>query len=196
MPMEKSNQPEENPFASPRSMESAAFRTETDDPEQAELSAFVGSNAKYYLPKWRNRPNNFGFNWAAFFLGPMWMAYRKMYRVVGGYLAIVMALTALELVVFNILLQEEMPAIFDRVLNIGLAIGCGVLANRLYFKHAQRLIDRARDEQPDYSVRLTMLQSWGGTSWLGVFGMFVLLCGFVALLMFVYVALEPAGLVP
>jgi len=157
---------DDNPFAPPRTLE-PAYRPaeEYDDPEQAELAAFVGRKAKYYLPRWSGA-GGAGFNWAGFFLGPFWMAYRKMYWAVGGYAVIILALVLGEMVLLNIVLGEEMPAAVDRIINLGLAIGCGSLANKLYLKHARRQIARAREEEPELTARLDLLSRRGGTSWL------------------------------
>ena len=46
--------------------------------------AFIGSRGNYYLERWRQveAGNQIfaGFNWAAFFGGLAWLAYRRMFR--------------------------------------------------------------------------------------------------------------------
>ena len=187
----ETNPPEDNPFAAPRSLEQAEVTVAGDDPQQTELIAFVGRNAKYFLPRWERAQGNYGFNWAAFFLGPLWMAYRKMYRVTAIYLGIVVLLTVAELIVFDLLLKEEMPRVVDRVITIGLAIGCGYLANSLYLKHARRAIDRAHREEPEPVARLALLRRRGGTSWLAVFVLILIFIGIVLAAVGALIALEP-----
>ncbi|MCE9553603.1 MAG: DUF2628 domain-containing protein [Planctomycetes bacterium] len=190
----ETNRPEDNPFAAPRSLEQAEVTVEGNDPQQTELIAFVGRNAKYFLPRWERTQGNYGFNWAAFFLGPLWTAYRKMYRVTAIYLGIVVLLTVAELVVFDVILKEEMPRAVDRVITIGLAIGCGYLANSLYLKHARRAIDRAHRVEPEPVARLALLRRRGGTSWLAVFLLLVLMIGLFALVVGVLIGMEPTVL--
>src|SRR5690606_8134657 len=63
-----------------------------------ELKLFVRDNVKYYMGKWRQYlcpDKQAGWNWAAFFLGLLWVAYRKMYAKFFGILMIVLVLNLL-----------------------------------------------------------------------------------------------------
>lgn len=55
-----------------------------------ELATFVGNNTAYYLPRFRRfsrEGSKCNWNWAAFFLTPYWLLYRKQY--VAGVLVLV-----------------------------------------------------------------------------------------------------------
>ncbi len=55
---------------------------------EEEIRAFVGSNADYFLKKWRpaleGLSNKAGFNCAAFCLSGFWFPYHKMYAATVG----------------------------------------------------------------------------------------------------------------
>ncbi|UTR13373.1 DUF2628 domain-containing protein [Salipaludibacillus sp. LMS25] len=50
--------------------------------ESDNIQPLIASNVTYYINKWHASPAPFsfsGWNWAAFFLAPFWLAYRHMY---------------------------------------------------------------------------------------------------------------------
>ena len=47
--------------------------------EKWQMEAFIGANVEYFERKWGGSSDYAGWNWAAFFLGPSWLIYRKMY---------------------------------------------------------------------------------------------------------------------
>jgi hypothetical protein len=75
-------------------------RVETSAPSEAEIWAFIGKKADYYLRKWHpalyDSRRAQGFNWAAFGLLGLWLPYRKMYRVTLILFGIIAAETLLE----------------------------------------------------------------------------------------------------
>lgn len=51
------------------------------DYSSADYALYTQLNAKRYLPKFRKiKEKKMTFNWAAFFLGPQWFLFRKMYK--------------------------------------------------------------------------------------------------------------------
>lgn len=61
-----------------------------EDLTASELAAFVGPNTAYYLPRFQKmarKDSKCSWNWAAFFLTPYWLLYRKNY--VSGILLLV-----------------------------------------------------------------------------------------------------------
>ncbi len=149
-----------------------------DDIKAADLYAFVGQKAEYYLPRFRRMAKNgkhSSWNWAAFFFGPLWLLYRKMY----AYGAIVIILELLQAAVSEIafsaigfamtdemtyaeiyaaveaalLIPENMYYllagwVLSAVLFI-ISIALGIYGNRLYFNHCGKTIARLREKTPD-----------------------------------------------
>jgi hypothetical protein len=67
------------------------------EPTDEELTAFVGTKADYYLPRWRASQQRLGgFNFAAFFVSGFWLPYRKMYRTTLLFYGLVLAVCIVE----------------------------------------------------------------------------------------------------
>lgn len=165
----ESDRSDENPFASPRTLEvMPAYGIETD-PDMQELATVVGSKAKYYLPRWKQNPSSnqrgFGFNFGAFFFCGMWMAYRKMYRMALIFYGIILLITVAELILFvGIMGQAESPQGMDLIIGLGAGIICGSLGNSWYLKHARRIIAEVSEHLPAGDARLEVLRQRGGTN--------------------------------
>lgn len=171
-----------NPYASPAAHEPAP--ESVTDPQLAELSTFVGAKkAAYYLKQWRpllsGASRSTKVNWTAFFFAGFWMAYRKMYWQAAVLYGVIIAITVIEFVLFDLAMGHEMPALADRAVSIGLAAICGVYANRWYLQHAQRQIADIRATVPTEGRRSEIARR-GGTN-------FVFALGFNVLAMFVLV---------
>lgn len=130
------------------------------------LRAFVGPGADYYLDVAQDFRDGVRYRYhiPAFFLGVLWMLYRKMYAV---FFITVLVLTLeqqLEKLGFPQL--EKIPA-WNVLLNLITASVIGFLANRWYLSHA---LDKIAEVQalnlPDEQT-LAELRRRGGTSWLG-----------------------------
>ncbi|MDO4770184.1 MAG: GYF domain-containing protein [Brachymonas sp.] len=105
------------------------------------LALFVGENYPFYARRWAESDQRFGgklsWNWAAFFLGPIWLVYRKMYAHCAALLAASLALTALA--------QASGVSVEDILkwqMHAGPAISflLGLFGNWLYRLHAQRKV--------------------------------------------------------
>lgn len=138
------------------------------------LRAFVGPSADYYLDVARDFRDGVRYRYhiPAFFLGILWMLYRKMYALF-VITALVMTLEQqLETWLFPQL--EKIPA-WNVLLNLLTASVVGVFANRWYLSHA---LDKIAEVQtlnlPDEQT-LAELRRRGGTSWLGPVALLVLL---------------------
>jgi Protein of unknown function (DUF2628) len=118
---------------------------------EQEIRTFVGPKADYYLKKWRlaleGSGSATGFNWAAFFLSGMWLAYRRMYRFAAIFFGIFLLEGLIETVVYvGILGRPEAPMGFGRVLGFVASLVCGALANQWYFSHARETISEVRSQ--------------------------------------------------
>lgn len=111
---------------------------------------FVGTKYLYYKDKWEqviiNRKFFKGINWAAFFLGPIWMGYRKMY-----FYLLLFVLACLLMVAFNI------PAILT-------FIPLGIAANVIYFLFVRNKLVGLYSEFKEPNTLKKAAKKHGGTS--------------------------------
>jgi hypothetical protein len=184
---------EDNPYRAPVFSEPppiAPLSTLTE----AEIRAFVGKRAHYYLKKWPWSLDYFGrakgFNWAAFFFSGSWLPYRKMYKTALVFFLIAVAVTVVEeIVVVSGLLSEGAATVFDRVTNLAFPIVCGMFGNSWYLAHAKREIARIRalgHQGEDYYEELARR---GGTDFVAALGFFVLAVASMYLLSLVELSL-------
>ncbi len=130
-------------------------------PEQ--LRTFVGPRADYYLKRWQRLEASKapGFNWAAFFFGPYWLLYRRMFRTFWISLAVIGGITVL----LVLATKGDPPRILDAFIAIATTIFFGRFGTYLYYLHTRRKIALlSLAGEPD-SQRLTRA---GGVGWLGV----------------------------
>ena len=147
---------------------SAAPAPAASTAEEEDLRAVVGPNAAFYLAAWRNTPTGrdggTGFNRAAFFLGYLWLGYRRMYGRAVALFAVLLAEVVAEEVLFCALLGfARPPAILTPVVGFTLAVVCGACANRWYLAHARQVIADVRRGHPEDGVRAELVAR-GGTS--------------------------------
>lgn len=145
------------------------------------LRLFVGPNYEYYVRKWKilqgkRSPNS--WNWAAFFAGLAWMAYRKMYRYSWFFIAAIVVEELFELA-FNF------PASLSNAINIAIAATYGWQGNYWYKLHCERkLREIAPSGVADNAARLCIAREGGTNIGAGI--------GFVAvavILLFIMAAL-------
>ena len=110
-----------------------------------------------------------GFNIAAFFLGVVWLFYRKMYSY--GFMAIGL------IVVIGMV--EILLGIESSGANIGLAVAFGMFGNTLYRHHVDQQIAKTR-QLGSGSVN-TELENRGGTNIVAGSILLVIWLGLVAL---------------
>lgn len=192
----------ENPY---RPGNLATEFTEFDESLEAEvdqLRSFVGPRASYYLHKWTPRlqdpdASDVSLNWAAFFLGVFWMAYRKLYRTMFLFLGAIIGLSIAQQFVFvNLLGQRAVPGIVNLGINVITALVCGLCGNSWYLAHARRMIDNVRLQGlKDDALRFALARQ-GGTSFLSAFGMLILLALVGFLLAFATLVSMAVGMPP
>jgi hypothetical protein len=134
-----------------------------------EIAAYVGKKADWFEKKWAiaaARKNRLSWNWAACLLGPVWMAYRCMYRQAAAVLGASLALTLIELLYFP---KSFEATTFDPV-TIAIAVTLGWCGNGLYKTHVERRIETLRPSATPGASFLALLEAQGGTNWLAALG--------------------------
>jgi hypothetical protein len=169
---------DENPYRPPVFSETpevvGSSRTE------AEIRAFVGRNARYYLRKWPVADEDDGpargFNWAAFLLSGLWLPYRKMYRVTLIFIAVIVGTSILaESAAYAGLASATAMSALDRLSGIFISVICGIYGNSWYFAHTKRSIAKIRAMGLPDDTYFAELARRGGTSLLASLGFILLL---------------------
>ena len=123
---------------------------------EQDRALFVGAKYESYyqaqFEKITPKKQYAGFNIAAFFLGVVWLFYRKMYSY--GFMAIGL------IVVIGMV--EIILAIESSGANIGLAVAFGMFGNTLYKHHVDQQI--AKIHQLGSGSVHTELENRGGTN--------------------------------
>ena len=140
---------------------------------EQDRALFVGAKyASYYQAQFEKitpKKQYAGFNIAAFFLGLVWLFYRKMYRY--GFMAIGL--------IVAIGMVEIFLGIESSGANIGLAVAFGMFENTLYKHHVDQQIAKIR--QFGNSNVNTELENRGGTNIVAGSILLVIWLGLVAL---------------
>lgn len=148
----------------------------------ADLAAVVSNNCHYYIPRFRRieQSGRGGWNWAAFILSPIWLFYRKQYKL--GILYFVMQL--LSNVATSIVYAPVQTAKTDAAVEAALAeivqdplfflaaalsfiyfalqVLLGIRANHFYLRHCETKIIAEREKVSDLSA--SELSAVGGVS--------------------------------
>lgn len=106
---------------------------------ESEYANYIQKNQAYYLSKFCSRGGKIGWNWAAFFLGPLWLAYRKMYAQAALWIFVLM---------------------FTSVFGLFLL---ALLANRLYYLQATQFIAMQKISQLSPEEQRIKIIRAGGT---------------------------------
>ena len=140
---------------------------------EQDRALFVGAKyASYYQAQFEKitpKKQYAGFNIAAFFLGVVWLFYRKIYSY--GFMAIGL------IVVIGMV--EILLGIESSGANIGLAVAFGMFGNTLYKHHVDQQIAKTR-QLGSGSVN-TELENRGGTNIVAGSILLVIWLGLVAL---------------
>ena len=140
---------------------------------EQDRALFVGAKYESYyqaqFEKITPKKQYAGFNIAAFFLGVVWLFYRKMYSY--GFMAIGL--------IVAIGIVEILLGIESSGANIGLAVAFGMFGNTLYRHHVDQQIAKTR-QLGSGSVN-TELENRGGTNIVAGSILLVIWLGLVAL---------------
>jgi hypothetical protein len=159
-----------------------AFDPSNETIFEEEFKIFIGKNADRYLHKFQKflggGTNSFAvtWNWSAFFLGSIWMLYRKMYLWA--------------LVAFFITFT---PVAFPLTM-----IGWGIVGNYLYYLHTRKKVLEYKSSQSPIPTAFSLADLGGVNRWVWfagfVFCLFLLAIGILGFLFFLHL-LEYTGVI-
>lgn len=137
-----------------------------------EARAFIGKETDYYLKKWQpileGRSQRAGFNWAAFFLTGLWLAYRKMFKGAFIYCGIILIVSFLRsFYTLAILFKPEPPVaidILEGLVYLATSIICGTFGNIWYLSRTRKGINEIRTQGLQDKAYFQSLSKSGGTS--------------------------------
>jgi hypothetical protein len=165
--------------AVPPPLPAATANREIVPPNEELLRLFVGTNYEYYARKWKQaetKRSKRSWNWAAFFLGLGWMAYRRMYKYSWIFIGIIFAEEVFEL-------AFAFPAAVSNAVNIAIAFTYGWHGNSWYKLYCEKKIrEIAPNGMAIESARIEVVRQ-GGTNIRAAIG-FVLV-GFILLILLV-----------
>lgn len=144
----------------------------------ADLKAFVSDDrADYYIERWKpdktTRKIRTGWNWAAAFLGPIWLIYRRMYEIAGILLGVVLLELLFHDYLFNYYLDiPEIAETVEFLFGIAYFVACGAYGNYWYFRRAEKTILRVRQRGLPEDQHNTQLAEYGGTNLRGALAVF------------------------
>ena len=146
-----------------------------------EAETFVGKNDFFYLGKWRKYSESTfkGWNWAAFFFGISWMAYRRMYTEALLYYLFIAFAGVLIVVTFGAIGIRVNGDLLRSILQLFVVI----FGNAIYRKKALRVLRKTIHLSE--TDRLSVLEAKGGTSVAGVICCILLQIAFAFLLVFI-----------
>lgn len=121
---------------------------------------FVGKNSDYYIQRWEEinlSKSKISWNWAGFFFGLFWFAYRKMYSYTFG------------LMMFSLFLQYvqkimNTDPIVIALTNILISVVIGMFGNYLYYEYIKSKIATLDKSIPDENLRNLEIVRTGGES--------------------------------
>jgi hypothetical protein len=131
------------------------------EPTEAELRAFFGPRANYYVAQWNGTARR-RYNLAAFLCSGLWLPYRRLYRHAAVLWGIVIGLGLLEAVgsAFGL---PGIPQILDRLITFAVALTCAGLANAWYLARARDAIATVREKALPPEEHLAQVAEAGGT---------------------------------
>jgi len=151
---------------------------DTTETDRQDAFLFIRKKQDYYFTKWK-KVNT--WNWAAFFLAPFWLGYRKMYQYLfllfGAYFAI------------DAILITLLPSLYESLgnsISLGAAAFFGIQGNDLYKKHMLKKIAKIESGSKDDNERLRRIEIAGGTSGWGVLCSFAVIITYAILIVSIF----------
>lgn len=137
------------------------------DSAEQDLASFVGSNAEYYLERFRQIESGGGtsWHWPAFFITSGWLLYRKMWFYAFAYIILLPVALVTVFGVLGLIIGEAAADTIFQVVYLGIAfIAVPIVANRLYFHHARRRIAKVHASTAGSSASAPAIAAAGGTN--------------------------------
>ena len=145
------------------------------------VQTFVGKSYEYYQRKFELAPGSIkGFNVAAFFLGVVWMVYRKMYV----YTAIVVALLIIDAVLET---YFPLPEAVGKAITWGVYAAFGILGNMMYKAHVDKKVKEISTAYPPEQVN-EQLAKQGGVNLAGAWAFGIGLLVLVGIVVWIIMA--------
>jgi len=146
--------------------QSSGYMPPNPDLQDSELTQlFVGDKYPYYATKWQRAQENhrnYSWNWAAFFFGVGWMAYRKMYRNAWLILLAMVSVTTLEVAL-------SLPYAATIVFWLALWLGFGMWSSRMYQAPLQKKLSAILGSSPSpEAARLRVACDGRTNSWAAI----------------------------
>lgn len=139
---------------------------------------YFQENSNYYINQMQKfeRRGKYSFNAYAFFLGFLWMSYRKMYKHILILFGILIAEVFIEdaLYEFNFISLKTYE-IIDILSRLVWWIFIGVFANRLYISESKKVVTKILEQHSDKEQILKLITKKGGTSLIGPICLIVLI---------------------
>ena len=172
----------EKPIVTDIDTHSSPIPEKTDPEFWADMQKFIGPNAPLFIEIWRETPEGKlpafkYFSIMAFWLGPFWFLYRKLYLWAAGVTALMMSVTVIFAEIWEIAL-------------IATGVGIGFVANKIYVNWAVQRVKSIRAAIPDLSQRQAELKRQGGVSsknvWVVIAAIILLLFGLFFVIVIVF----------
>ncbi len=133
-------------------------------PTDEDTAIFVGRNSEAYVSRFAafNAGGAGGFiptwHWPAFFLGPLWLLYRKIY----GWAAL--ALIPYVVPVSGLVFPDSLDVNWWACMSIGVVISAAwaLVANHLYYRHAKKKIRELKRTYPMPEMQKSAVARSGG----------------------------------
>jgi len=131
------------------------------------FNSYFGRSPDYYIErvKWYFNGKNNSFNIYAFFLGVLWLLFRKMYRPAFFIILIVLLFTIIEEIMYSGGVMDNSTysyIIMISYLILPALIGC--FSNRIYIRRSIKIIESSVRIQGDPVKVNESLRKKGGTS--------------------------------
>lgn len=144
---------------------------------------FFQQNSSYYIDKVQkfNEGKYFTFNLPAFLLGFIWFLYRKMYLEAFLLLAVIFAESALEEYLRSRSELDPQTLAGQLISTLIISTILGFTANYFYIRKANKTIRKSMEKYKDAEKGGEYLERKGGTSYVLVIILTILIVGFVVL---------------
>lgn len=144
---------------------------------------FFQESSPYYLEKLNlfEKGKKFTFNYAAFFFGVFWFLYRRMYLEALLIYSFFFVEGCFEKFFLAPIIGVEQTKLVGYIITIFMLIIIGFWGNLLYLNKAKKTIEKAEEKFPEYEQQKKYLSKKGGTSFLYVSILLIIIIASIAL---------------